>query len=366
MTTTHRSNAPRAAAQDQTAAALGLMERVLRDGRPMASEYPLVFDGGAPGRVEVIDEGDAPASACAWLRRDLLTPGGALPVALVGSVATREDARGRGLGTDVVDRAIDRAAEAGAAIALLWADDPAWYQERGWVPFGSEFLHVVEDGWAFLLPDPVGVRTAAATDAQAIHALYAQHLARVDRTAAETRTMLGVPAMRTVVAEQGGRVVGYACMGRGEDLMNVVHEWGGAPDAVLACISQLWRDAGTERLYVMRSETDVDLAAYFDFVKAPGARGILAMARIANVERLRDVFDRATPGDVTVTVAQASEPALDFTSPRGELRLTGHELLLGLCPPRGDARVTEILSNELATDLPDLPLQPFCWGLDSI
>ena len=366
MDTTHSSTAPMACAKDRTRAALGLMERVLRDGRPMADEYPLVFEDGAPGHVELIDDGGAPASACAWLRRDLLTPSGALPVALVGSVATRADARGRGLGSEVVDRAIERASEAGAAVALLWAADPAWYQERGWVPFGSEFLHVVEDGWAFLLPDPEGVRTATPADAHAIHALYARHLARVDRTATETRTMLDVPAMRTVVAERGGRVVGYACMGRGEDLMNVVHEWSGEADAVLACISQLWRDAGAERLYVMRSETDVDLAAYFAFVKAPSAHGILAMARIADVDRLREVFDRATPGDVTVRVAEASEPALDFDSPRGHLRLTGHELLLGLCPPRGDARVTEILAEELGTELPDLPLQPFCWGLDSI
>ena len=39
---------------DSRAAALELMESALRDGRPMAAEYPLVFNEGAPGHLSLI------------------------------------------------------------------------------------------------------------------------------------------------------------------------------------------------------------------------------------------------------------------------------------------------------------------------
>ena len=264
-------------------------------------------------------------------------------------------------------RAIARASDEGAAIALLWADDPLWYQSRGWIPFGTERVHAVEDAWAFLLPDPTDVRSGSAADAAGIHALYEQHPSRVARTEDETRALLGVPAMRIAVCERDGEIVGYACMGRGEDLMNVVHEWGGQPDASLASLSQLWRDADAERAFLMLGETDVDLAAYFSFVKAPGATGSLAMARIANIDALAQVFRDALPTEVNVTVPEDTDaPTLDLRAPSGAIRLPGHEILLAMCPPNGDRRVTDVVEQELGLALHALPLKPFVRGLDGI
>ncbi len=68
-------------------AALSLMESVLRDGRAMAAEYPLVFEDDAPGRIEAVEANGSIASACAWLTRTLLTPSAEVPVAIVGSLA---------------------------------------------------------------------------------------------------------------------------------------------------------------------------------------------------------------------------------------------------------------------------------------
>ena len=348
------------------AAALQLMETALREGRPLAEEYPLVFPEDAPGRVETIEQDGRVASTCAWIGRTLLTASADVPVALVGSVATDAECRGKGFGTKVLRRAISNASEEGAAVVLLWADDPAWYQARGWIPFGTEAIYVVDDTIAFLLPEPNDVRPATSKDAAAIHDLYAERVARVDRSAQETKAMLGVPNMQTLVYEKDGEVRGYACMGRGEDLANVIHEWGGAPDTVLPIVSELWGTscADSERLFMMVPPTEADFTAYFEFVKARGANGILAMAKVGDTDAMARVFDEATPDGVTAE--RASENAIDVVGPKGRIRLTDHEMLLALCPPRGDRRVTDVVESEIGSVCPGLPIQPFVWGLDSI
>lgn len=350
----------------QRDAALQLMENALRDGRALAPEYPLVFGEGANATVETVEVDGRVVSTCAWLRRDLVTPTGTLPVALVGSVATEQSARGKGFGSRVVDIAVEHASEAGAALCLLWADDSDWYQERGWIPFGSETIYVIDAAGALLLPDPVGVRPMELADAEAIHALYQTHASRVDRSLEETRAMLQVPNMHAVVCERDGRIEGYAMMGRGEDLAQVIHEWSGAPDAVLPCVSQLWSLSRGEndRLYIMVPMTEADYQAYFQFVKAEGAQGILAMARLGNTQVMADVIRNISPDGVDAKAESASVVAV--SGPGGEIRLTGYEILLALCPPRGDRRVTDVVEAQTGMAIPGMPMQPFVWGLDSI
>lgn len=347
-------------------AALHLMESALREGRPLAAEYPLVFSDEGPGHIETLDDEGTVVSTCAWIARKLLTPSAEVPVALVGSVATEEKMRGRGLGTQILAKATDRANAEGAALSLLWADDPNWYQERGWIPFGTEAIYVVDDTIAFLLPEPTNVREACEGDAESIHALYTQRAFRVARSLAETKAMLGVPEMQVFVCEKDGAVAGYACMGRGEDLRQVIHEWAGAPDTVLPIVSKLWEvnQSAYERLFMMVPPMEADFTAFFEFVKARGANGILAMARLGNTEAMARVFDDATPENVTAKAV--AKNAIEVTGPGGSLRLTDHEILLALCPPRGDRRVTDVLESEVGTALPGLPIQPFVWGLDGI
>lgn len=350
----------------QKDAALALMEQVLRDGRPLAQEYPLVFESIGTGRVEVLEEADEIVSACAWIARTLATPSGDMPVAFIGSVATAHSIRGRGYGSRVLADTLEKARKEGAALSLLWADEPEWYQARGWIPFGTENVFVIEHGNAILLPEPEGVRKATEADSDAIHTLYRNHVSRTLRIKEETASLLRVPNMQTYVCEQDGEVVGYACMGRGEDLQNVIHEWGGTPETVLPVVSQLWAKSrnSVERIFMMVPETEPDFRAYFKFVKAEGAQGVLAMAHLGCTKAVAATLNSAFPEGVTAEAT--SDETVDVTGPKGTLRLTNHEILLTLCPPRGDRRVVDVVEQEVGAALPNLPLSPFVWGLDSI
>ncbi len=350
----------------QKDAALALMEQVLRDGRPLAQEYPLIFQSNATGRVETLEEDGAVVSTCAWISRTLATPTIDMPVAFVGSVATAPSIRGRGFGSRIVEETLAKAKAEGAALSMLWADSPEWYQARGWIPFGSENVYVIEHGNAILLPEPVGVRPANRDDYAAIHNLYGSHASRTLRIKEETEALMTVPNMQTYVCEREGEVVGYACMGRGEDLAQVIHEWGGEPDAVLPIVSQLWAKSRNEhtRIFMMVPDTEADYRAYFKFVGAEGAQGVLAMAHLGCTKAMAATFNAALPEGVKAEAT--GEKTIDIVGPKGSLRLTDHEILLALCPPRGDRRVVDVIEEEVGASLPNLPVTPFVWGLDSI
>ncbi|MFT5731985.1 MAG: N-acetylglutamate synthase-like GNAT family acetyltransferase [Planctomycetota bacterium] len=350
----------------QKEAALALMEKVLRDGRPLAQEYPLIFEPDGAGRVETIEESDEVISACAWISRTLATPSADIPAAFIGSVATDLGIRGRGHGSRLLEDTLEKARAEGAALSLLWADEPEWYQARGWIPFGTENVFVIEHGNAILLPEPKGVRLATRADYGAIHDLYCTHASRTLRTKEETEALLGVPNMQIYVCEQDGEVTGYACMGRGEDLAQVIHEWGGAPTAVLPIVSQLWAKSRNQhdRIFMMVPDTEADYRAYFKFVRSEGAQGVLAMAHLGCTSAMAQTFNAALPAGVTAVAT--SDQTIDITGPKGTLRLTDHEILLALCPPRGDRRVVDVIEQEVGASLPNLPVSPFVWGLDSI
>ena len=353
--------------------ALRLREAVLRDGRPIAAEYPLVFRAGFPGGVVVRRAGQGGASdsvvaACARLPRRLITPAASFTVGLIGSVATAPEHRGRGYGKEVLARAAGELAAEGAVMSLLWADDAGWYRDQGWIPVGTENVYVLARGLELLMPEPEGLRRATAADHAAIHRLYTTQASRVDRTEAETSALLDGPGIRTFVAQRDGEVVGYASLGRGEDLRNVVHEWAG-PIEVALSLFRAQLEASPESpdgIYVMVPPGARELISFFEFTRTPGAQGILCMAQLGNVEAAARLFSEVVPSDVRVRVVDVAAQRIQLSGPQGSIILTGQEILLALCPPRGDRKVIEVIEQEVGAALTALPLQPFVWGLDSI
>jgi len=363
---------------DPTHDAIRLMEAVLRDGRPIAAEYPLVFQDAFEGRVIARLDGATPeprvVAACGILPRRLVTPVASIPVGLIGSVATAPQHRGRGYGKEVLARAEAELARGGAVCSMLWADDAGWYREQGWIPVGSECVFVLARGLELVLPEPEHARATTAADHAAIHRLYCTQPTRVDRTPAETSALLAGPGIKTLVGERDGALVAYASLGRGEDLENVVHEWAGPIEEVLALVrahlEALPRDS--EGLYVMVPPSDREMASFFEFTRTPGARGILCMAKLAALDATVRLLDQVTPREVDVAIVDAATQRVRLTGPaaadgrRGSIVLTGHELLLTLFPPRSDRKVIEVVEHEIGVALPNLPLEPFLWGLDSI
>ena len=96
------------------------------------------------------------------------------------------------------------------------------------------------------------------------------------------------------------------------------------------------------------------------------------MAKLASLDAAARLLDQVSPSEVEVEIVDRATRRIRLTGPprqdghRGSIVLTGHEILLTLFPPRSDRKVIEVVEQELGVLLPELPLDPFLWGLDSI
>ena len=355
-------------------AALELMQRVLRDGEPLAAEYPLVFRQEFPGRVIALGEGEEVRSACSVLTREFVVegPAGSIRVrgGLIGSVSTDPAWRHKGLGTRLLVEAEAALQREGCAFALLWADTPEFYLERGYGPIGTEEDFLISSELVRNLPGTEGVRPMTPDDAAPIHALYERHTARVERTAQETAALLGCPDMLTLVREEQGELVGYACRGRGRDLGDFIHEWGGDSEGVLALIRAHLEERFTEEeghLFLMAPSSASDLCYRLIHAGAVCQRGMLGLGKILDREAAARLLNECLGKIGTAAVVEHEG------SSRFEIRgpqAGGHvdddgalALLLGVADVRD--QVASFLAEFGLQDV-RLPVEPFAWGLDSI
>jgi len=222
-------------------------------------------------------------------------------------------------------------------------------------------------------------------DVEAVGALYERHPVRVARTTEETRALLDCPAMTRLVRERDGEVVAYTCMGRGKDLADAIHEWGGDAGDVLALVranlEQRFRaptpedalatsvapDDDLRFLFLMAPPSEVELCARLEELGAPSGESMLGLAKILDREAVAACVDRILGPEGTIEVVTGeSTSGYSVRGPEGEA-LVDYEgmlaILLGVSAVRPDVAY---FFAQLGLDDVAMPLDAFAWGLDSI
>jgi GNAT superfamily N-acetyltransferase len=268
------------------------LDRGLRDGRcgRLLAEYgPALGDPGAAEHL-VCRSGPLLSAHVLWRVTGAQAGGLSLPVGLIGLVYTDPRFRGRGLATRALEIAISAIAERGAALALLWSDQPEFYARLGFEPAGTE-RRIALDGElcaaareALGAVAPLEVGACAHDEWLVLDALYAARAARLARPAGWLRRLAGAPDCDLRVARSKGRVIAYAACGRGDDLQGVIHEWAGDAAGVLACAESLL--VGRSGLTLLASsERHLALRA-LALAGASETREPLALARILDASRI--------------------------------------------------------------------------------
>lgn len=334
-----------------------LMSQVLREGRPLADEYPLVFREGFPGKLVRIGDEKGTYSALAVLPRELVTSAGRLPVVLIGSVATAPSHQGQGLATRALEAAESFAREQGAVATLLWADQPGYYCARGYRSVGAEIDVQLTAALLPRLPQAGEVREARPQDSYMIHTLQIQNPVRAARTLAETQALLGIPGSTTLVWESEGEVRAYAAIGKGEDLTNVIHEWGGETEGVLtlarAHTEARLADDPQAQVYLIAPDAPLEATQRLVDLGFPTSRGVLSMGKLVDRERALICLAGITGAEQEAVRAATAD-------------LSDRELLQCLLPARSESETAVQVASRLGVEPGRLAMFAFVSGFDSI
>lgn len=233
--------------------------------------WPQLYRSDGAGTFFVLRDDAELVAHCAVRLDRLLTQGGEHTVALLGSVATAPDRRRCGHATTLLRAAIAHCEAAAASTVLLWAERPELYARVGFEPGPGELMATIARR---PLTGPTNVRLATVADHAALHALHERKPLRIARSAMAMSGLLTTPGLWTFVLEQHGRIIAYACCGKGADLQGVWHEIGG-DDADVAMLLP------AAMLQLEQTEAQLLVPPYRPGLLSALGRAVVATAQVA-------------------------------------------------------------------------------------
>jgi len=214
--------------------------RPMKTPFPIAREYPLVLAPDAGRYSYCVANGDRlVAHANLWPRRLVdREHGDELAIGLVGNVATDESCRGQGIMSHLLTKLKAEAERQELKALVLWSDLTGFYQKQGFASCGLEqrflFIHAPHG-----TGDHGFQRESAAQitprDLEQMGALRPYVARTLARSPAEFRLLLEIPALDILTRRdpKTREIDAFALVGKGADMVGVVHEWGAETAAVI-------------------------------------------------------------------------------------------------------------------------------------
>ena len=332
----------------------------------IASEYPTALSTSNIHNMSIITEDEKIISHAVLKTLIVKTPYAVFKVGAIGSVVTDPHYRQQGYSRSNINKCLELAAQQECDLAILWTDKFDFYRKMGFELAGYDFSfafdqkgEVKNKNWRFLH----GVNI----DPSALSKLYSQHTVQVVRTIDDFRQYLKIPNSNLyTVWDQNNQLLAYAAEGKGADLTNYVHEWGGNVDALMD-LFQYIRNHKNSEITIMTPLHSQNLRNRLSQV-SPQHQGYLGMLKIINMEgllgKVKKAF-RAEGHDKIVFEKQGSSYVFGFGADLYTLEKESDlvQLLFGPLNINQFDFVSPDTKSKLSTLLP-LPL--WIWGWDSI
>jgi hypothetical protein len=192
---------------------------------------------------------------------------------------------------------------------------------------------------------------------------------RTERTAKEYETYFVLPKTRALLAVRGKTVSAYAVMGKGEDLRNCIHDWGGDPRDLLALVQKLASLASAEETMILAPAGQREFTRLLGQMRIPSAFEYLAMMKVIDVEGLSSVLGDNLSGKLGMDFQiLRSGSGFRIKVGREEAAMEQERNLVRLLfgPDPASNILTGISRETLRALDRALPIPLFIWGLDSV
>lgn len=333
---------PLQSAEDYLAA-----ERLISECFGLSAEYPFYDDfpmwahrsGAASFRLGVFLNEEIIGTASVRLA-PLKTPNGKLlSCALIGAVATRSDVQGKGIASQLVSQLVTWSHLQGVALVLLWGSEHSLYRKMGFELCGKQGRIALSS-----LPLPKSFSGVHVGYTDQIFEMMRGRSSGVALSENDRPWIRAHQNVKWVWIQESGKFA-YAGVGRGCDLHDLVHEWGGDPKLLMTVLSCITHQFPNGELLGSAS----DLKAL-----QPSATPVteyLALARVLDPMKVLATYDAT--GDLIISRQESG----------WRVQLPGQESKF-----LTEGALSQFLFNgetEKPALLKNLPLSLWIWGLDA-
>ncbi|NUM57188.1 MAG: GNAT family N-acetyltransferase [Bdellovibrionaceae bacterium] len=285
----------------------------------------------------------------------------------IGSVVTDENYRNQGWSTKIIQKCNQLALEQSCDVTILWTNLYEFYQKMGFELAGYEMSFVIDKDFSY---DRTLFRYSSEKNIspEAIAKLYSQHTVSTVRTIEEIRKFIQIPNTHLYTAwNSQGNLAAYAVEGKGIDLQNYIHEWGGSVPAIVNLLGYI-KDQKPSGFTFISPKTSVNLNSKLIELSTISNVGYLGMIKIINFDQLSQKIKKAfrNLGVSDIVLEKHADYYLfgcgqDLCTLQKESELV--QLLFG---PVEFSELNVFQTNTIEKLKLILPLPFWVWGWDSI
>jgi GNAT superfamily N-acetyltransferase len=332
----------------------------------LANEYPTALSPSNLHNIRIITDEEKVVSHAVLKPLIIRTPLTVLKVAAIGSVVTESNHRNQGLSRKILDDCLHEAARQECDLAMLWTNLYEFYEKMNFELAGIEMSFVIEN--EFSTPNPgLQFRKTSQISPEALLRLYSQHTVTSVRTAEEIRKFLQIPQTVVYTAwDKNNQLVAYAVEGKGADLTNYIHEWGGGVSNLLALFSHIRQEKKTPFTVIAPNHSS---NLTLQLQKIPGVvtnQGFLGMIKIINHDSFFQKVKKAARSlGMTGFVLEKQGSEILFGVEKDLINISDEKDLVRIL--FGPSVEIPHVSPETQKQLNKfLPLPMWVWGWDSI
>ena len=171
--------------------------------------------------------------------RNLRTSKDLEKVALIGAVATHKSHRGQGYSTHLMNKAIEKAEQAGVNWCILWGSEHDFYSKFGFKLSGTQARARISDLFSPGLPGKVISTLRSEVHSGFSTAILKEFLSRNQGIEFKAEDEEWLSLHKTVKWLSLGTPFSFVAFERGMDLQGIVHEFGGDPAGVRELLHQV-------------------------------------------------------------------------------------------------------------------------------
>jgi len=211
---------------------------------PIEQEYPIVLSEEAKEYSYCLNHNNRICSHANLWPRPVVDRQGRVKgqIGLVGNVATDPGMQGRGHMRELLSNLEEIAKKQNLEALVLWSDLDQFYHKLGYESVGQE-LHL-----GFAKTDPMRPSSLAfdgefrlngplqADDLEKMMALRPSLPLTLSRSIAEFASLMQIPWLDSFRVYRNGDLIGSALIGKGYDMVGVIHEWGAIDQETLLAL----------------------------------------------------------------------------------------------------------------------------------